>query len=164
MSESSEANISLPPKKSKILPIMSVLLFVIGAGGGFAAVNLGLIGGAINSDYSRETHLPTPALVNEILTFVPLDPLLISIKDGTDDRILRFVAQLDVNPRAVSEIENIKPRIVDILNGYLRALEIKDLEAPAALMKIRSQMLHRVRIVAGENRINDLLIMEFVLN
>ena len=90
--------------------------------------------------------------------------MLITLSNGSDRQLLRFTAQLDVNPSAVEEVEKIKPRIIDILNGYLRALEVEDLEAPAALIKIRSQMLHRVRIVAGENRVNDLLVMEFVLN
>ncbi len=56
------------------------------------------------------------------------------------------------------------PRVVDVLNGYLRALEIQDIESAAALTRLRAQMLRRVQIVAGPGRINDLLIMEFVLN
>jgi flagellar FliL protein len=164
MSENSGINIPPKSKKSKLQFIMSALLLITGAGGGFAVVSLGLIGGTNNSTSPNETHSTAPILGNEAIAFVPLDPMLVSIKDGANNRILRFVAQLEVNPDAVREVENIRPRIVDILNGYLRALEIEDLEAPAALMKIRSQMLHRVRIVAGENRINDLLVMEFVIN
>ena len=56
------------------------------------------------------------------------------------------------------------PPIIDVLNGYLRALEVTDIEDPAALTRLRSQMLRRAQVVAGPERINDLLIMEFVLN
>jgi len=77
---------------------------------------------------------------------------------------LRFVGSLEVSPDAVGEVEILKPRITDILNGYLRALELEDFEEPAALLRIRSQLLHRVMIVAGEDRIRDLLIIEFVIN
>ena len=77
---------------------------------------------------------------------------------------MRFSAQLEVPPDRVIEVEGIKPRIVDVLNGYLRAVETADLEDPAALVRLRAQMLRRVQIVAGEGRVSDLLIMEFVMN
>ena len=56
------------------------------------------------------------------------------------------------------------PRVVDVLNSYLRALEIKDLTDPMALPKLRAQMLRRINIATGQGRVRDLLIMEFVLN
>ena len=56
------------------------------------------------------------------------------------------------------------PRILDVLNGYLRAVETADLENPSALVKLRAQMLRRVQIVTGEGRVRDLLVTEFVLN
>jgi flagellar protein FliL len=56
------------------------------------------------------------------------------------------------------------PRIVDVLNGYLRAVEVREFEDPAALVRLRAQMLRRVQIVTGEGRVRDLLVTEFVLN
>ena len=56
------------------------------------------------------------------------------------------------------------PRIVDVMNGYLRALDAAELENPAALVRLRAQMLRRIQIVTGEGRVRDLLITEFVLN
>lgn len=56
------------------------------------------------------------------------------------------------------------PRIADVLNTYLRAVEVRDLEAPAATVWLRAQMLRRIQVVAGEGRVRDLLITEFVLN
>ena len=98
------------------------------------------------------------------LAFVALDPIVVSIVDDQNRYLLKFVGSLDVNPAAIAEIELLKPRIADILNGYLRALTLEDIEQPAALIKIRSHLLHRVRVVAGEQNINDLLIVEFVMN
>jgi flagellar FliL protein len=62
------------------------------------------------------------------------------------------------------DVTAILPRVVDVLNSYLRALEISDLEDPAALTRLRAQMLRRVQIVAGPGQVNDLLVMEFVMN
>ena len=56
------------------------------------------------------------------------------------------------------------PRILDVLNTYLRAVEVRDLEQPASLARLRAQMLRRVQVVTGEGRVRDLLITEFVLN
>jgi flagellar FliL protein len=167
MTDTTDADIDAPPppKKSKLPLILGVVLLLAGAGGGFMAVKIGLIGGKTATD--GESHANEEQETHEEsveVAFVALDPMVITISSGSNRQLLRFSAQLDVPPSAVEEVEKIKPRIVDILNGYLRALEVEDIEAPAALMKIRSQMLHRVKIVAGEDNVNDLLVMEFVLN
>jgi flagellar FliL protein len=62
------------------------------------------------------------------------------------------------------EVARQMPRIVDVLNTYLRALDLPDLEEPAALTRIRAQMLRRIRLVVGADRVNDLLVMEFIFN
>jgi flagellar FliL protein len=51
-----------------------------------------------------------------------------------------------------------------VLNGYLRAVDAADLEDPAALVRVRAQMLRRVQLVTGEGRVRDLLVTEFLLN
>ena len=66
--------------------------------------------------------------------------------------------------RVVDVTEPEDPRVVDVLNSYLRALEPSDLEANSILVRLRAQMLRRIQIVTGAGRVNDLLIMEFVLN
>lgn len=152
-------------KKSKRPLMAAMLTTLIGAAGGYFAVSSGLIGSPSTTNEPHQVQNRT-APTHEVLdlAFVPLDPIIISFSSGTERKLLRFVGNLEVNPTAIAEVEILKPRIIDILNGYLRALELKDLEEPAALLKIRSDLLHRVRIVAGEDRIDDLLIIEFVLN
>ena len=56
------------------------------------------------------------------------------------------------------------PRILDVLNSYLRAIETASIEDPQAMARLRAQMLRRIQIVTGEGRVRDLLITEFVLN
>lgn len=150
-----------PKKRSKMGLILGVLLLFAGAGGGFAAVQLGLLGG--DDPHVDESHAdpvePLPAL-----TFVPIEPLLISLGARSNSRHLRFAAQLEVAPDYEAEVRLIMPRVVDVLNGYLRAVETADLEDPSSLMRLRAQMLRRIQIVTGEGRVKDLLIMEFVLN
>lgn len=152
-----------PLKKSKLSLIIGVVLAIAGGGGGFFAVKTGLIGGATDQSVEADTRGMTAETVAPF-AFVPLDPLVISLP-GLGSRVhLRFAAQLEVAPANVAEVEALKPRIVDVLNGYLRAVEVAELEDPTALMRLRAQMLRRVQIVTGEGRVRDLLIMEFVVN
>ena len=61
-------------------------------------------------------------------------------------------------------VRKVLPRIVDVLNGYLRALRMEDLEDPATLVRIRAQMLRRIQVITGPDAVSDLLIVEFMLN
>lgn len=98
------------------------------------------------------------------VSYVPLDPLVISLSSTSGPRHLRFTAQLEVTPHHLQEVELLKPRIVDVLNNYLRAIQPSDLEGPTALIRLRSHMLRRIQVVTGEGRVQNLLVMEFVLN
>ncbi len=97
-------------------------------------------------------------------SFVALDPIIVNLPPGSRHDILRFSATLDVPDAYIGEVQSIRPRIVDVLNSYLRAVEVSDLEDRAALTLLRSQMLRRVQVVTGEGRVRDLLINEFVFN
>ena len=163
---SAEADVAeTAPKKASKLPLLLGIVFALaGGGGGFYAVQAGIIGGGGKAEESAEAAPVEEGKPKEAVSFVALDPLVISLpKSGGRDH-LRFAAQLEVKPDYAAEVEAIKPRIVDVLNSYLRAVELAELEDPAALMRLRAQMLRRVQVVVGDGRVNDLLIMEFVLS
>lgn len=150
------------PKKSSKLPlILGLVLAVLGGSGGFMAVKLGLLGGAKDE---AQVVATTPVRDMAAVAFVPIDPLIINLPPNARSQHLRFAAQLEVDPAYAAEVEGMKPRVIDVLNGYLRSVDIADLEDPTVLIKLRAQMLRRVQVVVGEGRVRDLLIMEFVLN
>ena len=150
-----------PPKKSKLPLIIGLVLGLAGAGGGFFAVSSGMILAAESQDDSdkkdHQDNMPDVA-------FVAIDPLVISLRAPSQSRHLRFRAQLEVPSQHQADVEKLLPRVMDVMNSYLRALDTADFEAPSALMRLRAQMLRRVQTVAGPGRVNDLLVMEFVLN
>ncbi len=164
MSTPADAPEPTPKKGSKMPLIIGLVLALVGGGGGFFAVQSGLLGGGETADEVAEETPAESGTSTEAVSFVAIDPLVISLPSSGGRDHLRFAAQLEVSPDHVAEIEAIKPRIVDVLNGYLRAVELAELEDPTALMRLRGQMLRRVQVVAGEGRIKDLLIMEFVLS
>ncbi|SEM60289.1 flagellar FliL protein [Loktanella fryxellensis] len=169
MTAIADAGPEVPRKTSKLPLIVGLVLAIAGAGGGFVAVGAGLLGGpatdegqgeeAVSDHASDDGHSAADA---SAVAFIPLEPLVISLQGP--QQYLRFTAQIEVPQEAQGAVTAILPRIVDVLNGYLRAVDAAELADPAALMRLRSQMLRRIQVVAGPENVRDLLIMEFVLN
>lgn len=150
-----------PARTSKKPLLLGGVLAIVLGGAGFYATWSGLIGGG----GSHDAVAPGPG-VSPLpdIAFVPVDPVVISLGPGGRNRHLRMTSQLEVASRHAAEVALLTPRILDVLNGYLRAIEIAQLEDPAALVRIRAQLLRRIQMVTGEGRVRDLLITEFVLN
>ena len=153
-----------PKKASKLPLIIGLVLAMAGGGGGFYAVYSGMILGDESTTMAEESA--QAAEIEELpdIDYVGLDPFVVSLTEGGGADYLRFRAQLEVPSDHKEEVERVLPRVVDVLNGYLRALSTADIESPDALVTLRSQMLRRVQIVTGSERVSDLLVMEFVLN
>jgi len=154
-----------PAKASKMPLVAGLVLALVGGGGGFYAAWSGMIlggGDADNAQAEAEDDMPVKDPFADI-TFIEVDPLIISVDARPERRLLRFRAQLEVPKTYHDDVKKLLPRVVDVLNSYLRALEVADLEDQAALSRLRAQMLRRVQVVTGQGRVNDFLIMEFVL-
>lgn len=145
------------PRNSRWPLLIGLLLALVGGGAGFFLTYSGRIPPTDAHDG------PAPAALPDI-AFVALDPIMISLGPASRSRHLRFAAQIEVEARHAAEVEHLRPRILDLLNGYLRAVEPSELEQTASLVRLRAQMLRRLQIITGEGRVRDLLITEFVLN
>lgn len=168
MAEPEETEETTKKKASKLPLILGLVLALVGGGGGFFAVYSGMLplGGSHDEATREDGHAADPAEIASMpdVAFVPVDPLTISMGNGGEKHHLRFRAELEVKSAHKAEVEQLMPRVVDVLNNYLRALNLTDIEDNSALVRLRAQMLRRVQIVTGGERVNDLLIMEFVLN
>lgn len=134
-------------------------------GGGFYAVRSGLVDpAALFGGGAGEGKAAAAPGGEGGVAFVAMEPIMISLPPGGEARHLRFTGQLEVDPAQAGAVAAVMPRVVDALNTYLRAVEVRDLENPAALQRLRAQMLRRVQVVAGEGQVRDLLVAEFVLN
>ena len=162
--EQIEGEDEAPRKKSKKGFLIGVVLALVLGGGAFFAVYSGMILGpeepVADADHAPEEEvfaLPPVA-------FVEIDPLVISLSSGPSSKHLRFRASLEVEPEYEEDVAKLVPRVLDVLNSYLRAVDMQDIEDPTSLVLLRAQMLRRIQLVTGEGRVRDLLIMEFVLN
>lgn len=159
MAEPDVPQTAAPKRKSRRPLLIGAGLALILGGGGFFATFTGLLSGAAEKALAAEAVTALPDIA-----FVPIQPLIINLAPGSANKNLRFAAQLEVGSPYGAEVTLLMPRILDVLNGYLRAVQTADLENPSALVKLRAQMLRRVQIVTGEGRVRDLLVTEFVLN
>lgn len=149
-----------PKKRSKKPLIFGAVAALLLGGGAFYATYSGLLlGGGAAHDAAKADVGALPDIA-----FVPIDQMVLSLGAAAEGRYLRFTAQLEVPSAHADEVTLLKPRILDVLNGYLRAVDPAELEDPAALVRLRAQMLRRIQIVTGEGRVRDLLVTEFVLN
>jgi flagellar protein FliL len=150
-----------PKKKSRKPLLIGLVLALALGGGGFYATYSGLVLAPAEKTDAKGEHAPGPL---PDIAFVPVDPLVISLGASAQSRHLRFAAQLEVASSYGAEVTMLMPRILDVLNSYLRAIDAAEIEDPGALVRIRAQMLRRIQIVTGEGRVRDLLVTEFVLN
>lgn len=144
-------------RRKLLVPAVALLAVLLG-GGGFYAAYSGLL------PIPGDGQTPTAAEELPVLAFVPIEPVVVSLGHGAENRHLRFRAQLEVNQPYAAEVTALLPRILDVLNGYLRAVDVQTLDEPTALILIRAQLLRRIQMVTGEGRVRDLLIAEFVLS
>ncbi|MCC6001433.1 MAG: flagellar basal body-associated FliL family protein [Pararhodobacter sp.] len=158
MTDATDAAEAPAKTRNKALPLGLAAALVLG-GGGFYATYSGLIGAPAASPPPAQGHTAEARFA-----YLPLDPIIVNIGLRDQARLLRFSAELEVAPDHLAEVSRLRPRILDVLNTYLRALEMHELEEPAAMIRLRSQMLRRVQIVTGAGRVNDLLVIEFVFN
>ncbi len=154
-------------KKSKKGLIFGVLGAVILGGAAFFVTYTGIFPNAggdseIATDSYGDAKSSNGSAESEI-TFVELDPLVISLGKFASSQHLRFQAYLEVPSEAAEEVKHLSPRIMDVLNTYLRAISERELGDPSSMNRIRAQMLRRVQVVVGEENIRDLLITEFIL-
>lgn len=151
---------------SRLPLIIGLVLAVAGGSGGFLAVRAGLlpIGNAVVSASPDSALNKDDAPDFSDMVYVSIEPLVVSYAQDGRSRHLRFRAELEVPDSEAGEVTRLMPRVIDVLNTYLRALRISDLEETTALLRLRAQMLRRVQTVVGHERVNDLLVMEFVLD
>lgn len=150
--------------------IIGLALALILGGGGFYAVYSGMVAlplpdanPAPKPDEVAKAEAEAAFAALPRTAFAPMEPLVVSLGSGAAIRQLQLVAQLEIEPSAEEAIAALQPRVRDVLTTYLRAVSPADVEDPAALLRMRAQMLRRVQVVTGEGMVRDLLVSEFIL-
>ena len=158
------------PKKSPIKKILGILLpLLIFGGGGFFATHSGLVSlpfgpaaEANDSDHAEAKEEKHEATSFDV-AYLPLEEIVVPLSARARAEFLIFEASVEVAPEDLPAFETIQPRLLDVLNTYLRAVDESDLETPSAVFKLRSHLLRRIRAVSAPAEPKDLLITTFIL-
>ena len=120
-------------KKPLIFGILGALIL---GGGGFFAVYSGLLdskGGG--EEAAHDPHAAVEAVLQQV-SFVPIEQIVISLPREASARNLRFTGELEVAPGQAEAVAALMPRILDVLNTYLRAVDAG--QRPRALPRPRA--------------------------
>ena len=164
-----------PPKKSKgmLFGLVGALIF---GGGTFFGVFSGMIplpfGAAPPPPeaHAQDTanHAPKDKHGQDYSelasSFIPMREMIISLGPNSNAKHLKLVISVEVDSEAEQQVTALAPRIRDVLNTFLRAVDERDFEVPRAMTRLRGQMLRRVQLVTPPGSVRDLLIQDFVLN
>lgn len=152
------------PKKG--FPIKLVLFILIpvlllgGAAGFLFLTDMGksLIGMESNEGKAKP-ELP------EHIAYVELPEMLVNIQSSEKRRpYLRLMIQLELqDPKAVTELDKVKPRVIDAFQTYLRELRIEDLEGSAGSQRLKQELLKRAKAICAPIEISDVLFTNFVV-
>ncbi len=156
-------------KKGLLAPLLiGVILAASGGGGGFWAVTSGPLASDISGvqEHGEEdTHGHEETSSDPVdVAFIELETMVIPLGAESSGRNLIFGASLEVQPEHQEEVTLLTPRVLDVLNSYLRVISISELSEPTSLARLRAQMLRRIQVVTGSGRVRDLLVTQFVVN
>ncbi len=166
-----------PKKKSKGL-LFGLIGAVLLGGGTFFGVYSGMIPLPFGGEEKAEEHADGDKSVEKeehaedgadkpagpAYAFVPMEPLVISLGPDAKSRHLKVSVTIEVAPGSEEAVTLVTPRINDVLNTFLRAVDEREFEIPRSMLRLRAQMLRRVQLVTPKGSVRDVLIQEFVLN
>lgn len=163
-----EGEAPAPARRSRAPLLIGLIAGLLAGGGGFFAVYAGLmalpapVAGLLGGGGGGHAA-PVAAAPGDTPAFVPVGEMVVPLGPEANARFLMITTEIETRPEAAAAIEALRPRIKDVFNTFLRAVDIADLEAPSATMRLRAQLLRRVRAVAAPAEARDLLITSFVL-
>ena len=97
--------------------------------------------------------------------YFKMPELLVNMNTGQGgSAILKIRASLDVgNISDLPHLERLMPRIVDIMQIYLRELRAEDLQGTRGLRRMQDEMLARVNRVSTPAKVNRVLFKEVLV-
>lgn len=148
----------LSGKKLIIILIPVLLLFA----GGAAAYFLGFIGG--KEEAHEEANEPPPAPPPPTMIYAMPD-ILVNLNTAPTARgaFVKLTSTVEIVQEDLTSFEESLPRVIDTLITYLRELRPEDLRGSAGLMRLREELLARIKVSAAPARVNDVLFREILV-
>ena len=154
------AEAGAPTKKRggmKLVIIIALALAGIGAGAGYM--------GVIKMPGAHDVPADAEANMSDVskTVFVELPRVIVPLGDQAAAKHLAASFVVETTKEHAERIDKLKPRLMDMLNTYLRAVDEQELTDPSRFRQLQAQMLRRAKLIAGETAVKNLLIQEFIL-
>ncbi|MEX2521096.1 MAG: flagellar basal body-associated FliL family protein [Paracoccaceae bacterium] len=153
-------------KRSRAPLLTGAVLSLLLGGGGFFATYSGMVSlphGATKDDKGHAAAHSHGEARADMPAFVPVGEVVIPLGPNATARFLVIELQIEARPEDAAVFETLRPRILDVVNTFLRVVEESDIESPSATIRLRAQLLRRIRAVSAPVEPRDLLITSFVL-
>lgn len=145
-------------KPKKGLPIKWILIAVLA---------VAVIGGGAAGGYfflAKKSPAKEASKKSEVVTIWPMDAFVVNIADGSSERYLKIVVQLELSePGTLVELEQIKPRLRDSILDLLAHRTVKELMDLAGKQRLREDIAGRVNNAITKGKVTRVYFTEFVL-
>ncbi len=147
-------------KKLILFVILPLILLILTAVGLYVS---GILDSLLGEAPAEEIEEPPPA--PEQVLFFDLPDMLVNLNTGgRRPTFLKISVSLQVgNDEALMKLEEVRPRIIDNFQVYLRELRIDDLQGSAGMYRLREELLYRVNAAAHPVSIKDVLFREMLI-
>jgi flagellar protein FliL len=128
---------------------------------------LGVFGGskAEQAVEKKPEAVPIAEQLHDVFTY-NLPSMLINLRTtGRRTSFLKVTMSLEVKgtEETKKEMDQVKPRIVDTFQTYLRELEVDDLQGSAGLQRLKEELLDRVNAVTAPIKVQNVLFGELLV-
>ncbi|MEM6420955.1 MAG: flagellar basal body-associated FliL family protein [Pseudomonadota bacterium] len=145
--------------------LLGLALGLAAAAGGFFAVSAGYLPRPMETIRALLSGPPQPDWASwEAPEYVTLPPLTVSLGPSAAADHLRIAVMLEISPGAGEVVTAAEPRIIAGLVRFLRAVDERDFDIPALMIRLQAQMLRRVELAVPPGTVRAVLIQEFLLN
>lgn len=129
-----------------------------------AVLVLGCAAGWFAMGRSKAAHLPED---RKPIAFVDISEMVVNLASEPNQerpRFLKFKVALEVkDPKIVTEVKPLLPRVEDILQVFVRELRASDLEGSGGIHRLREELLRRVNLAVSPNRVDAVLFKEVIV-
>lgn len=173
-SETSDAQVVEEKKagNSKLLFILIPIILIVGLAGGYLLAPL-FKGGKVE-DKGKTEHSQKEEKAAESsksaeeakhITFINIPDVLVNLKtNGKRPVFLKIALVLELHdPTKKDGIENLKPKMIDQMQIFLRDLDVADVTGANNLQKLRQELTVRINNTISPLKVDDVLIKEFLV-
>ena len=150
-----------PKKNKKLVLIAAPMVVLLTTIGGLGAA--GMLPFLHHASASKKTL--GIAAVSDLPVFVDLPEMVVNLDAGArHETFAKVQCRVEVKTAADgAKVTAVVPRIVDMLQTYLRAMRPDELQSGPGLYRLKEAFLARATIVVPEARVDDILFQELIV-